>query len=47
MSGKSVTIHCSVTGSGLQAYCCRQKKWEFPKIRGTLVWGPYYKDPTI
>ena len=20
---------------------------EFPKIRGTLVWGPYNKDPTI
>ena len=18
--------------------------WEFPKIRGTLFWGPYYKD---
>ena len=22
-------------------------KWEFPKIRGTLLWGPYNKDPTI
>ena len=21
--------------------------WEFPKIRGTLFWGPYHKDPTI
>ena len=21
--------------------------WEFPKIGGTLVWGPYNKDPTI
>ena len=21
--------------------------WEFPKIRGTLLWGPYNKDPTI
>ena len=21
-------------------------KWEFPKIRGTLFWGPYNKDPT-
>ena len=20
---------------------------EFPKIRGTLFWGPYYKDPTL
>ena len=22
-------------------------KWEFPKIRATLFWGPYIKDPTI
>ena len=21
--------------------------WEFRKIRGTLFWGPYNKDPTI
>ena len=21
--------------------------WEFPKIRGTLLCGPYNKDPTI
>ena len=21
--------------------------WEFPKIRGTVFWGPYDKDPTI
>ena len=21
--------------------------WEFPKIRGTLFWSPYNKDPTI
>ena len=21
--------------------------WEFPKIRGTLFWAPYNKDPTI
>ena len=21
--------------------------WEFPKIRGTLFWGPHYKDPII
>ena len=21
--------------------------WEFPKIRGTLFWGPYNKDPII
>ena len=23
------------------------KGLEFPKIRGTLLWGPYNKDPTI
>ena len=21
--------------------------WEFPKIRGYLIWGPYNQDPTI
>ena len=21
--------------------------WEFPKIRGTVFWGPYNKDPAI
>ena len=21
--------------------------WEFPKMRGTLFWDPYNKDPTI
>ena len=21
--------------------------WEFQKARGTLLWGPYNKDPTI
>ena len=21
--------------------------WDFPKIGGTLSWGPYNKDPTI
>ena len=23
------------------------RNWEFPKIRRTLIWGPYNKDPTI
>ena len=22
-------------------------RWEFPKIMGTLLWGPYNKDPTV
>ena len=21
--------------------------WDFPKLRGTLFWGPYNKDPAI
>ena len=25
----------------------RSKIWEFPKIWGTLFWGPYNRDPTI
>ena len=24
-----------------------KSKWGFPKIRGTLIWGPYNQDPTI
>ena len=24
-----------------------QSIWEFPKIRGTIFWGPYNKDPTF
>ena len=24
-----------------------EKTWEFPKIRDTLFWGPYNKDPTV
>ena len=30
---------------GHRLCCC--DKWGFPKIRGTLFWGPYNKDPTI
>ena len=24
-----------------------ESMWEFPKIRGTLFWGPCNQDPTI
>ena len=24
----------------------KETNWEFPKIRGTLIWGPYNQDPT-
>ena len=27
--------------------CLRVGTRGFPKIRGTLIWGPYNKDPTI
>ena len=30
-------------GSGLYF----NASWEFPRIRGTVFWGPYNKDPTI
>ena len=33
--------------SGLELQCFGFTIWEFPKIRGTLFWGPYNKDPTI
>ena len=32
-------------GAGLEY--CTTHIWEFPKIRGTLFWGPYNKDPTV
>ena len=31
------------TWRGVELVCI----WEFPKIRGTLYWGPCNKDPTI
>ena len=31
---------CKILESGLDI-------WEFPKTGGTLLWGPYNKDPTI
>ena len=36
--GKSEGALCVFEGSGLN--------WGFPKIRGTLFWGPDNKDPT-
>ena len=32
--------------AGLQTWIL-QPVWEFPKILGTLFWGPNSKDPTI
>ena len=32
---------------GLSLNLQPQSKWEFPKCRGALIWGPYDKDPTI
>ena len=36
---------------GFRSFCVglegNHPKWEFPKITGTLFWGPYEKDPTI
>ena len=37
-AGVSFALQLRVSG------CCGI--WEFPKIRGTVFWGPY-KDPTI
>ena len=32
--------------SGLGSLLSTDRIWEVPEIRGTLFWGPYYKDPT-
>ena len=38
-------LHCTdVFGTRRGSTC---SIWEFPKIRGTLFWGPYIKNPTI
>ena len=37
-------LQCTSPDSGL--YCSFFRP-EFPKIRGTLFWGGYNKDPTI
>ena len=35
-------------GLGISGFLIRVVyTWEFPKIRGTLFWGPYNKDPII
>ena len=34
-------------GSGRLGADGPAERWEFPKIRGTVYWGPYNKDPTI
>ena len=33
-------------GPGLAWVLPEHSKWDFPKVRGTLFWGPYNKDPT-
>ena len=32
---------------GLELWALARWRWEFPKIRGTLFWDPYSKDPTL
>ena len=32
---------------GVEFWVFGSSKWDFPKIRGTLFWGPDNKDPTI
>ena len=38
---RSVGLRADIWAEGLMSI------WEFPKIRGTLIGGPYNKDPTI
>ena len=40
------------SGQKIEAACttlthATPSTWDFPKIKGTLSWGPYTKDPTI
>ena len=42
LSGSSGFIACNTRAPHVP-----KLTWEFPKIRGTLFWGPYKKDPTF
>ena len=44
---RSTNMSAFKTRIGLRGYYGIIIIWEFPKIRGTLFWGPYNKDPTI
>ena len=48
----SLSLSLSVEGSlfpgvGWQARCLSIVIWEFPKIRGTLFWGPLFSETPI
>ena len=38
---------CGRDKCGMLRGCVLKPIWEFPKMRGTLLWGPDNKDPTI
>ena len=40
-------VICTIRCLGFLSYSYSALIWEFPKIRGTLFWCPYNKDPTI
>ena len=42
-----ITVWYGLAGLEVVEWVCGRVVWEFPKIRGTLFWGPYNKDPTI
>ena len=48
--GFHMACYCTrnwVSSFGFTALGAPTLIWEFPKIGGTLFWGPYNKDPTI
>ena len=46
--GKQTLLSSKVKGQESSAKLAKNKAmWEFPKIRGTLLGGPYNKDPAI
>ena len=40
-------VGCRIQGLGYKIQGLGFRRWEFPKIRGTIFVSPYNKDPTI
>ena len=41
------SVHLQVPEAARRNHASSSTKWEFPKMRGALLWGPSNKDPTI
>ena len=47
MMGRADLDGAEMDAISLDAVLSAQPTWDFPKIRGTLFWGPYHRDTII